>query len=723
MKKELLVPVGEMASLISAIHNGCDAVYLGGKSFGARKFAKNFDRDEMILAIKKCHLYGVKIYVTINTLIYESEIEEFVDYVKFLYLNKVDAVIMQDIGMIKLVHELFPNLVIHASTQMHNHNIDGIKELEKLGVKRVVLARELSLEEINNLDTPLEIEAFIHGALCICYSGQCLFSSLMLNRSGNRGECAGICRLPFKLTCNEGLVNTSGEYLLSPKEVCTISRFKELMDSKILSFKIEGRMKSPLYVGYITRLYRKLMDGLEVTKEEMDNLLSIYNREFTLGHLFNQSNDDLMNIASPNHIGLYIGDVIKYDREYITIKLHHDIYQNDGIRFKNSNLGMMINYLYNDKELLINQGLKNQVIKVPNKLGIKELDQVYLTTNNHLSDLVLNGPKKLIDIKVNVEAYLNEPLKITINDGTNEVSLSGVIVSLAKSSPLDKDRIIEQVSKVGDYPFRVVDVDIKMDDNIFIVISEINKLRRDVLENLKTLRENSGYESVINEYQSDVCCYQDTGIAVLVRNNEQLETCLEHNVDYIYVDDYELYLPYQELPNVYYRSPRVCNKTYDIKRALVGELGSINKYQNSIGDYYLNCSNTESIKYYLNNGLRRITISPEVSDFQLTNMDFKDLNVEKIVYGHLEVMVMKHDLVNYLTKYDINNEYHLKDRENKLYPVEKDIDNITHIFNTDTLDLIPNINSYRRMGIGVFRVELLNESKEELEKVLTRLCK
>lgn len=723
MKKELLVPVGEMASLISAIHNGCDAVYLGGKSFGARKFAKNFDRDEMILAIKKCHLYGVKIYVTINTLIYESEIEEFVDYVKFLYLNKVDAVIMQDIGMIKLVHELFPNLVIHASTQMHNHNIDGIKELEKLGVKRVVLARELSLEEINNLDTPLEIEAFIHGALCICYSGQCLFSSLMLNRSGNRGECAGICRLPFKLTCNEGLVNTFGEYLLSPKEVCTISRFKELMDSKILSFKIEGRMKSPLYVGYITRLYRKLMDGLEITKEEMDNLLSIYNREFTLGHLFNQCNDDLMNIASPNHIGLYIGDVIKYDREYITIKLHHDIYQNDGIRFKNSNLGMMINYLYNDKELLINQGLKNQVIKVPNKLGIKELDQVYLTTNNHLSDLVLNGHKKLIDIKVNVEAYLNEPLKITINDGTNEVSLSGVIVSLAKSSPLDKDRIIEQVSKVGDYPFRVVDVDIKMDDNIFIVISEINKLRRDVLENLKTLRENSGYESVINEYQSDVCCHQDTGIAVLVRNNEQLETCLEHNVDYIYVDDYELYLPYQELPNVYYRTPRVCNKTYDIKRALVGELGSINKYQNSIGDYYLNCSNTESIKYYLNNGLRRITISPEVSDFQLTNMDFKDLNVEKIVYGHLEVMVMKHDLVNYLTKYDINNEYHLKDRENKLYPIVKDIDNITHIFNTDTLDLIPNINSYRRMGIGVFRVELLNESKEELEKVLTRLCK
>ena len=199
MKKELLAPAGSFDTLKQAIHNGCDAVYLGGKKFGARKFASNFDEEEMVMAIEYCHLYGVKIYVTVNTLIYEDEIEEVLEYIKFLHMNHVDAVIMQDIGLITRVRERFPELEIHASTQLHTHNQKQVELLENLGVKRVVVAREMSIDEINKLDTKLEIEAFIHGALCVCYSGQCLFSSLLLNRSGNRGECAGICRLPFSL--------------------------------------------------------------------------------------------------------------------------------------------------------------------------------------------------------------------------------------------------------------------------------------------------------------------------------------------------------------------------------------------------------------------------------------------------------------------------------------------------------------------------------------------
>ena len=196
--KELLVPVGSMESLKVAIFSGADAVYLGGKRFGARAFAGNFDDTEMINAINLCHLYGVKIYVTVNTLIHESEMDEVIEYVKFLAINGVDAVIVQDIGLISLIHEVLPELDIHVSTQAHTTNESTLKFFESMGLSRVVMARETTIDEIDNMSTSLEIEAFIHGALCISYSGECLFSSILMNRSGNRGECAQICRLPFK---------------------------------------------------------------------------------------------------------------------------------------------------------------------------------------------------------------------------------------------------------------------------------------------------------------------------------------------------------------------------------------------------------------------------------------------------------------------------------------------------------------------------------------------
>ena len=308
MKKELLSPAGDFETLKQAIHNGCDAVYLGGKRFGARKFASNFDDQEMVKAIQYCHLYGVKIYVTVNTVIFDSEVEDCLDYITFLHQNGVDAVIMQDIGMISLVRQVLPNLDIHVSTQAHTHNIEQIKLLEKLGVTRVVVAREMSLDEIQKLDTTLEIEAFIHGALCVCYSGQCLFSSLLLNRSGNRGECAGICRLPFTLLEDGKEIKTDGKYLLSPKELNTTNHIQDLLESNITSFKIEGRMKNPTTIGFITRLYRMLIDHYEkgekvlLTEEEQEKLMLLFNRGFTEGYLFHKQGQELMNITSPNHM-------------------------------------------------------------------------------------------------------------------------------------------------------------------------------------------------------------------------------------------------------------------------------------------------------------------------------------------------------------------------------------------------------------------------------------
>lgn len=331
--KELLVPVGNYESLVVAVRSGADAVYLGGKKFGARAYANNFSDEEMVSAIKYCHLYGVKIYVTVNTLVHESELDDVFNYVKFLHVNGVDAVIVQDIGLITKIRKCLPNLEIHASTQVHNTNQEGIDYLYDLGVKRVVLAREVSLDEINNLDTPLEIEAFIHGDLCVSYSGECLFSSVLMNRSGNRGMCAQVCRLPYKLMEDDKYVSTNGEYLLSPKSLNTAFDFNDIMASAIYSLKIEGRMKGPEYVGCVTRLYREMIDEYykfgkcSPNLETLNDLKTIFNREYTKGFLFQASNQEFMNIKTSNHLGVHLGEVINITKKFIWIKLDKELNQ------------------------------------------------------------------------------------------------------------------------------------------------------------------------------------------------------------------------------------------------------------------------------------------------------------------------------------------------------------------------------------------------------------
>ena len=250
MKKiELLAPAGNMDNLIAAVEAGADAVYLGGKSFGARAFSKNFTDEEIIKAINYCHLYGVKVYVTVNTLVYENEVSDFMNYIDFLHKNNVDAVLIQDLGMLDLVRKTYPNLEVHSSTQMHIHNLDGTLLMQKLGVKRVVLARETSIDEIKHIknNSDIELEVFVHGALCISYSGECLMSSMIGGRSGNRGECAGSCRLKYDVISDNKRIN-KGDYPLSTKDLNSLEYVGYLIESGVSSLKIEGRMKSKAYV-------------------------------------------------------------------------------------------------------------------------------------------------------------------------------------------------------------------------------------------------------------------------------------------------------------------------------------------------------------------------------------------------------------------------------------------------------------------------------------------
>lgn len=724
-KPELLSPAGNMDALKAAIHNGADAIYISGKNFGARKFADNFDNKSLIEAINYAHLYDVKIYVTTNTLIYENEVEDFISYLKFLYLNGVDAVIMQDIGMMSLARKIVPNLEIHASTQGNNCNDDTLKLYNELGVSRVVLARELSLEQINGLKTNIEKEVFIHGALCICYSGCCLFSSLNGGRSGNRGECAGPCRLPYTLIKNNKIVKTNGNFLLSTKELNTTKHIKEILKSNIQSLKIEGRMKSPEYVGFVTKMYRNLIDDITLDKDYDKNLKKLFNREFTNGHLFKSKEHELMNQESPNHQGIKIGNVISTNKQ-IKIKLTDDLNQNDGIRFKESNKGMIINKLYNEKGLLINRANNNDIVYLDNKINLKSNDTVLKTIDHNLQENLKKYELKKLLIDIDIQALIGKPLSITFKDQKNTVFIQGNIVEKSITSPIPEDQIKKQISKLGNTPFTANKISITMDSNIFISIKELNDLRRTLTEKLinKKIKINRQLPE-INITKEQIKCNQKININAYITNEEQLTTIL-NKVDTIYTDNYQLYSKYKN-ENIYYKTNRTSTNLQDFnnENLLLTNLGDVYKYSknnNCQADYTLNIINSYSSKFLNNQNIKTITLSPEMSLTDIKNIATYSNNLEVIVYGTIELMVMNHCIIktNDGCHNCKNDKYYLKNNQNKLFPIiTKNCQ--THIMHHEKINLLKNINTLKELGITNFRLEFFDESKEQILNIINQI--
>ena len=744
MKKiELLSPVGDQETLYYAIHAGCDAVYLSGTNYGARKYAKNFTLEELQQAVKYCHLYGVKIYVTVNTLIYESEIDQLINYIRKLKEINIDALIMQDLGMIKLINEKFPNIEIHASTQCHNHNEEQLKLLEKLNVTRAVLSREMSKEEISNLKTPLEKEIFIHGALCVSYSGQCLFSSRFLNRSGNRGECAGMCRLPYQLYKNNTKVNTQGNYILSPKELCTIENLQQILETDITSLKIEGRMKKKEYVYYVTKIYRTLIDQyynneeLKINQNDIETLKKLYNRNFTKGYLNNNTNKEFINIKSPKHQGITIGEVLETNKK-IKIKLEKELNQNDGLRFSN-NKGMIANYIYNEQGLLIKNAKNKDIIYLDNKINLKEKGKVLKTQDDKLIKELKNIKEKKINIKYQVIARKNKPLQITITDKTNKITKITSPVEQSKNNPTKKQDIAEKLSKLLDTPFEVEEINYEIDQDIFIPLKNINQIRRELVQELIKTRENQQQEQTEQPEQTKTTNIKTTNtISFLVRNEQQLKTLLTENVN-IYTEDETLYQKYKN-KNLYLRTPRVNKKpkTYKNENLLVSETGTLykNKNQNKIiTDIYLNVTNTKTINLLENLNTTTIGISEEIPYEELKQLTKKyqekyqkTPNLEILVYGTLELMIMKYCPLNALINKDKKpctickqkDTYTLKDRNNKHLKI---INNncITTIMDCEKINNINKIKKYQELQITNFRIDLLDETPNEIKQILHKV--
>ena len=719
-KHELLVPAGDMECLYQAVANGADAVYLGCKSFGARKFARNFDNEEIVKAIKYAHLYGVKIYVTMNTLVKDDEVDSFLNQVEFLHKNNVDAIIVQDFGMICLLREVFPNLEIHASTQANTSSKETAKLFYDLGVKRVVFSREMSLDEINEVDVPVEKEVFIHGALCICYSGCCLMSSMLGTRSGNRGECAGSCRLPYSLEVN-GQIVASDKYLLSTKELNSSTKMNELLKSDIASFKIEGRMKSPEYVGFITRYYRSLIDGKNINLEDETNKLkTIFNREFTEGNLFNTSASELMNSKTPNHIGLEIGKVIDITPSKIKIKLSKPLNQQDAIRFLNSKKGFIVNYLYDEKDNLINSA--ESICYVDNKINLTEKDIVCKTQDYKLNSELKNIPQRKVEVGFEVQAKVDEPLSITIYDQENKISLTGANVQKSINAPVTKERIIEQLEKLGNTPFVCNQCIVESDSEIFISIKELNELRRALIEKLIEKRENkeiSFQKNIVNF--EEVPRYEKFGITALVKTEEQLNKCLDKKISRIYVTNKSLYDKYKNITNIYLKLPRCSRnpKKIEVENNLISDYYEYQKDKNYIADYTMNVSNIYTIYYLSKYNLSYITPSVELTESELKNMirkyndKFKELpNVEIFAYGKVENMLIKGNILQLDNYSDVK----LIDFKNRKFPVFYDGES-THILNYE--NKVIEDKEILELSSSI-RLQFFDESEEVVEQIVNK---
>ena len=698
---ELLSPAGDFESLKAAILGGCNAVYLGGKLFGARAFSNNFNNEELIEAIKYAHLYGVKVYITVNTLIYENEVDKFMNYVEFLYKNNVDALIIQDIGMMDLIRKTFPLLELHASTQMHIHNLEGVKLVENLGLKRAVLARETPIELIEEIkkNTDIELEIFVHGALCVSYSGQCLFSSLIGNRSGNRGSCAGSCRQKYNLLVDGKKVNKDN-YLLSCKDLCTIEDIGKLIDIGVDSFKIEGRMKSPSYVYLVTKLYRQAIDSCISGKEvkiDLTELKKIFNREYTKGFLFNEKN--IVNEYRPNHLGVEIGKVIKSHNNYVDILLTDELNINDGIRFINNDVGFIVTQIFKNKKR-INKGNIGDIVSIycKDKVSGKIVKTYDYLLNKKIDDILKINKK--IKIKGNLEVYINNKIKLEITDGKNDVVVYGNMVNEAINSPISFDRIKEQLNKLGNTIYEFEELNIVGDSNIFIPIKELNDIKNKFV-NLLNEKRLYKYEYVKKEYNIVLPDFpKEKNYNILINDIKDYDK--NSNYKYIYMDEY-LYNKIDDTRKVL-RLDRVIerHKEYN-KKLLIGELGSL-IYKDILTDFSFNVTNSYSVAFLHSHNVKQICLSYELTDTQIKNIIdayhnryHKHPNLELVVYGNLEAMVSKYNINK---KYNVSNPI-LEDRfKNKYQIVIKN--DLMHIYDYKKRNYQDH-NKYFEMGINNLR--------------------
>ena len=759
---ELLAPAGSFDALKAAVNAGANAVYLAGSNFGARAYAENFDGENLIDAVKFAHLHNVAIHVTTNTILNDDESEKFAEYIKFLRRANVDALLVQDLGAAKIIKQIAPEIPLHASTQMTVHNLNGVEMLANLGFSRVVLSRELTLTEIETItkNSTVEIEIFAHGALCVCFSGQCLMSSMIGGRSGNRGRCAQPCRLPYSLVDSSGneLLKTAGEYLLSPKDLNTLEILPRLIEAGVDSLKIEGRMKRAEYVATVVKIYRDALDkNFEVTNNARRNLAQIFNRDFTTAYLEKNPGKNLISDKRPNNRGVLIGRVISVAKNKISLKLTEKINRGDQVEIwvkVGGRVTFTVEKFEIDGEIC--------TVEVENTRGVKVHDRAFKIFD---AELISEARKYFADdtfgkipVAAVVTAEIGEPLNLMLTDGVNEVTAStNFIAEVAKNRPLTFDTLFKQIGRLGNSVFELVMLKTHIDENLMIPLSELNEVRRKCTEQLENLRLKK-FEKVpaVASEEKFFQPYKSEKIEVVAQVDtiEKIKIALENGADSILYGGENFcnrIITAQEISQAekfvhsankkfYLSTPRI------VRQAEISNLEKILTaanfdavYVQNIGtlqlakkistapvrtDFSLIVFNSETINFLKSLDVEGVTLSPELTLAQVKNLAKKScLPVECIVHGRAELMISAYCIIGSFLGNVENcphvcrkNNYFLRDRKNILFPVVTDQFCRMHILNSKVLSMIENRNEFD--GVARIRIDGRFLNVDELAQIV-----
>ncbi len=703
---ELLAPAGSRESLVAAVESGADAVYLAGNMFGARAYASNFDEDGLREAVSFAHLRGVSVHVTVNTIVDDSELPQLAAYFRFLYEIGADAALIQDLGAAKLARAVAPDLPLHASTQMTVHNLEGVRALQELGFSRVVLSRELSLKDIRYIcaNCDAEIETFMHGALCVCYSGQCLMSSLIGGRSGNRGRCAQPCRLPYTLVDASGkdlLGDKAGKYLLSPRDLNTIDLLPELLEAGVASLKIEGRMKRPEYVATVVRTYRNALDrclsgnGYTVPEEERRDLEQIFNRDFTTAYLKSRPGKHMMSDRRPNNRGLFIGRVTAYEKErgLVSVKLSGSLSPGDEVDFwvkVGGRVTATVQKLLDGRGQEIPKGMAGDEVTFAIPSAVRVQDRAFKVYDAALMEkakrVFSSGtPVRRIGVSVHVTAAEGKPLIIHMEDEDGHAvdAATDFICEKARNRPISEEFIRKQLDRLGTSIFSLKDLTADIRGTLMVPMSEINEARRKAVMQLEQKRlsaydrpplpRNTGFPARGEQRGRRA---GNTELVVSVDSVSKVRCALQGGADAIlfggesYAHEFLSVRQYQEAwravrdagKKIFFNTPRIVLRGNE--KGLIQLLDAVRSfapdeiYVHHIGtfslvkrltelpvhaDVSLVSYNSLTLDFLREYGAVGATLSPELTWQQVEHLAAgRLLPLECIVHGRLELMVSEY---------------------------------------------------------------------------------
>ncbi|HET6351226.1 MAG TPA: DUF3656 domain-containing protein [Coriobacteriia bacterium] len=767
-RTELLAPAGGPAALRAAVFSGADAVYLGLDDLNARRGAENFTRENFADACRLAHLHGAKVYLTANIVVLPGEMEHALETIDFAWGAGVDAVIVQDFGLLRVIREALPHVRVHSSTQMNTHNSATVRALAELGVSRITLGREVSLAEIAALsetgrEVGVEIESFVHGALCICYSGQCLLSSMVGGRSANRGMCAQPCRLPYELEDEAGrALGDVGAHLLSPKDLAGIAILGELVNTGVSALKIEGRMKSPEYVALVTGVYRAALDraiagpaAYEVRAGELSVLSEAFSRGFTQAYLTGERGNEMMSYRRPNNRGVLIGRIVTATAGHATIALETAVDAEDTIEVWTSR-GRFAQKL---GALGFGGGTHvgapgGERVEVALEEPASPGDRVFRVRNASLNDaaerVYASNEGRPVPVRASVRILVGQPLRIEFTDEQGRTGVAeGAAVEAARTKPLSIAEVMEHIGRLGGTPYEVTSWDVDLAADAGMGFSTLHRVRRDAIACYE-----SGLLSAWDERESvspklprpprtAMRTTEEPAVIAVVGSAEAARACLDAGAAEVHVAAHAWRADTMSDPRIV---PVVSRIMHDAqadyllrparaaKRAVAGTLGALRLLASEgvdvQGHWSLNALNPWAVALLAESGASSVWLSPELSARQIADVaNASAVPLGVAVAGSQELMVTEHCVLMSEGECDRQcascsrraTHRWLKDRKGYRFPVVTDALGRTHLYNAVPLDVVASLPDVLATGVSLLRIDAELLSPDEAAALVSRV--